>query len=429
MHIIDRRKNQKGKSLTNRQRFIKRAKKQIKEAIKDSIQKRSLEDLKNGEKINIPRKNINEPHFRHDHKQGKKDLVNPGNKDFVEGDRIKKPESSQGGGQGKEGSNDPAVGEDDFEFVLTKDEFYDLFFEDLELPNLIKKQLSDSETVSWQREGFRTTGNPATLDVPMSFKKSLSRRLALKRPKNKEIKELETKILELKENGDEQQELEILEKRLLELKKAQKRIPFFDYTDMRYKNFNPKPSPNTKAVMVCIMDVSGSMGEHEKDISKRFFMLLYMFLTRKYDKVDLVFIRHHTEAKEVDEQEFFYSRETGGTIVSNALELMDQILKERYPRDEWNIYGAQCSDGENWSRDDSEHCVELLEQKLLPILQYYAYIEIKDSDMPLWQSSDSGLWGYYKKLEKFQNFAMKAVSERSEIWTVFRELFKKENVQ
>jgi uncharacterized sporulation protein YeaH/YhbH (DUF444 family) len=161
------------------------------------------------------------------------------------------------------------------------------------------------------------------------------------------------------------------------------------------------------------------MDQATKDIAKRFYVLLYLFLTRTYENVEVVFIRHHTQAKEVDEHEFFYSQETGGTIVSSALKLMDDIVKQRYPVGEWNVYAAQASDGDNWA-DDSPRCRELLSNKLLPNCQYYAYIEIT-------RRSHQTLWHEYEKLgESFDNFAMKNIRSVEDIFPVFRELFQKE---
>jgi len=167
------------------------------------------------------------------------------------------------------------------------------------------------------------------------------------------------------------------------------------------------------------MDVSGSMDQSTKDVAKRFFLLLYLFLQRNYERTEIVFIRHHTSAKEVDEQEFFYSRETGGTIVSSALKLMDEIVNDRYPASEWNIYGAQASDGDNWN-DDSEVCYRLLTESLLPKLQYFSYIEIT-------ARAHQALWASYKKiLEQHPSvFAMKQLVDSKDIYPVFRELFQK----
>jgi len=169
------------------------------------------------------------------------------------------------------------------------------------------------------------------------------------------------------------------------------------------------------------MDVSGSMDEPKKDIAKRFFILLYLFLTKNYEKIELVFIRHHTSAKEVSEQDFFYSRETGGTVVSSALELLYQTIEARYPSHAWNIYVAQASDGDNWNAD-SPYCLELLQEKIMPLLQYFAYIEI----MPRHHQS---LWEVYQQIEQqYSNFAMKNIDTVIDIYPVFRQLFKRKTV-
>ena len=210
-----------------------------------------------------------------------------------------------------------------------------------------------------------------------------------------------------------------LKEEIAELRKKIESVPFIDTFDLRYKNYEKRPIPSSQAVMFCLMDVSGSMDQATKDIAKRFYVLLYLFLNRTYENVDVVFIRHHTQAKEVDEHEFFYSQETGGTIVSSALKLMDEIVAERYPSNEWNIYAAQASDGDNWA-DDSPRCKELLVNKLLPTCQYYSYIEIT-------RRSHQTLWHEYEKLEaSFDNFAMKNIKTVDDIFPVFRELFQKE---
>jgi uncharacterized sporulation protein YeaH/YhbH (DUF444 family) len=178
------------------------------------------------------------------------------------------------------------------------------------------------------------------------------------------------------------------------------------------------PVPTSKAVMFCLMDVSGSMDEGRKDLSKRFFILLYLFLTRHYEKIDIVFIRHHTQAAEVDEQNFFHATETGGTVVSSALVLMEEIIRARYSPSEWNIYGAQASDGDNWHHD-SGRCRELLDQKLLPLCRYYAYVQVAEEEQNLWTE-------YTQLLEGHPHFAMRKATEASQIYPVFRDLFKKE---
>jgi uncharacterized sporulation protein YeaH/YhbH (DUF444 family) len=206
--------------------------------------------------------------------------------------------------------------------------------------------------------------------------------------------------------------------RLGHLRQRIEAIPFLDPIDLRFRARIRVPVPTTRAVMFCLMDVSGSMDEGRKDLAKRFFILLYLFLTRHYEKIDVVFIRHHTQAQEVDEQNFFHATETGGTVVSSALVLMEQIIKERYSPTEWNIYGAQASDGDNWHHD-SGRCRELLADKLLPLCRYFAYVQVAEPEQNLWEE-------YQKLSEDVRHFAMRKAVEASEIYPVFRELFKKE---
>lgn len=176
--------------------------------------------------------------------------------------------------------------------------------------------------------------------------------------------------------------------------------------------------PTAKAVMFCLMDVSGSMDEERKGLAKQFFILLYLFLTRHYERIDIVFIRHHTQAQEVDEDTFFHATESGGTVVSSALELMQKIQEQRYPPGEWNIYGAQASDGDNFT-NDSGRCRELLEDGLLAKCRYFAYVQVAELEQNLWEE-------YSEVAQLHGNFAMRKVIEPSDIYPVFRDLFKKE---
>ena len=212
-----------------------------------------------------------------------------------------------------------------------------------------------------------------------------------------------------------------LREEIQRLKNKIENIPFIDTFDLRYDNRIDQPKPTTQAVMFCIMDISGSMGRQEKDMAKRFFMLLYLFLTRTYEKIQVVFISHHTVANEVDEDSFFYSRETGGTVVSSALKLLHKIIQQRFPSSEWNIYAAQASDGDNW-HNDSDTCKQLLNQKIMPYMQYFAYIEIT-------QDTHQNLWEQYVKLKPdWPNFAMQRIEEPSDIYPVFRKLFQKHSL-
>jgi hypothetical protein len=194
------------------------------------------------------------------------------------------------------------------------------------------------------------------------------------------------------------------------------RVPFIDEFDLRYNNRIPQPRPIAQAVMLCIMDVSGSMDENRKELAKRFFILLHLFLTRHYERIEIVFIRHHTTAAVVDEEGFFHSRESGGTLVSSALELALATIKERFPADLWNVYVAQASDGDNWE-SDCPKCHDLLINDLLPRVQYYTYVEI-DAAQP------QSLWEQYELARgASRNMALGRILGRADVYPVLRELF------
>lgn len=414
-NIIDRRLNPRDKTIKNRQKFIERSRDQIKKSVKDAIDSGSIADIEDG-KAKIKVKGVSEPEFGTDHKTGDKRYVMPGNKDFVVNDTQEKPKDGEGNAGGNEGGL--GRGEDDFEFVLNKDEFLDFIFEDLELPDLAKKQMKDVTKVTMKRSGFTNVGNPSQLDVVRSLKNSMGRRIGLHRPKDEDIAELEE---ELKTATDARAAEILLE--IEELKNRMLTVPWLDPFDVRYRNFTATPQPMTKAVMFCIMDVSASMGQREKDLAKRFFFFLHMFLHRKYEKVDIVFIRHHESADEVNEETFFNSKESGGTVVSSALQLTKSIIKARYNVADWNIYVAQASDGDNFGNDRA-----LTEEAILSILpstQHFAYVEISNT----YSSANGGtdLWRTYVDIVKqFPQLNLKKVKEKQDIWTVFKALFTKE---
>jgi uncharacterized sporulation protein YeaH/YhbH (DUF444 family) len=413
--FVDRRLSGKNRSAVNRQRLLRRVKGQIREAVGKAVSGRKVSDLERGEKISIPSRDLSEPIFHHG-PGGRRTVVNPGNKDFVSGDQVDRPEG--GGGQGGGGSPD-GEGMDEFVFELSREEFMNYFFEDLALPDLVKKQLTAVPEVKRVRAGFSSDGNPSSLHVVRSMKSAIGRRLAMSAGPRDELREAEEALAALVAAGSGGSlEAEALRDEIETLKARIAAVPFIDTFDLRYANRVDKPQPSSQAVMFCLMDVSGSMDEARKDIAKRFFMLLYLFLTRSYERIDLVFIRHHTVAKEVEEEDFFGSRETGGTVVSSALELMNEIVRERYPSAAWNIYAAQASDGDNWE-DDSPRCRELLVHSILPLVQYYAYVEIQAEE-------PQSLWHAYRQVKAMSpRFAMQRILGLEDIYPVFRELFKK----
>ena len=428
-HFIDRRLNPKGKSLGNRQRFLRRARTQIREAVQKSLKDSSVADLDKDRKVRISTKGTKEPRFRLDPKAGgEHDFVLPGNKQFTPGDEIKKPPSGEGGGRGKEAA-DYAEGEDDFEFTMTQDEVLNIFFEDLELPNLVRTTLKETPNKVWKRAGITTSGSPTQINLIRTMRNAQGRRLALHRPKLKDVEALQAELDALEQEPEENREkISALKEDIARLTAKRKWVGFIDPVDVRFNSYTEQPVPTSQAVMFCLMDVSGSMGEREKDLAKRFYMLLHLFLKRRYKRVDIVFIRHTHDAQEVDEQEFFYSRQSGGTIVSTALDKMLEIQRERYASADWNIYAAQASDGYTQS-GDARRCVEMLNNDIMPLCQYYAYIEILDErEMEVFASEESGaeLWRAYRTVaDGWPNFATKRISKPADIFPVFHELFKK----
>jgi uncharacterized protein len=421
--IIDRRLAGKNKSIGNRERFLRRYKTQIREAVKRAVDGRGIRDLERGEEIRIPKKDISQPVFHHG-QGGTREMVHPGNKDYVKGDRIERPKGG-GSGSGSGKASDSGEGEDDFTFALSKEEFMQVFFEDLALPNLIRTQLAETPEWKSHRAGYTSDGTPSNLHVVRSMRGAIGRRIAIGSDSRRELRELEEKLVELKaafKPGDAvaANAIKVIEEEIEQLKARLARIPYLDPIDLRFRNRVRTPVPTSKAVMFCLMDVSGSMDEGRKDLAKRFFILLYLFLTRHYDKIDIVFIRHHTQAQEVDEENFFHARETGGTVVSSALVLMEEVMRARYPSNEWNIYGAQASDGDNWHHD-SGRCRELLSERILPLVRYYAYVQVAEEEQNLWEE-------YTQLREAHPHFAMRKAVEASQIYPVFRDLFKKEGL-
>lgn len=411
--LIDRRLNAGKKSTVNRQRFLARYKQQIKKAVLDAVNKRKITEIEKGETVTIPAQDLNEPRFKWG-VGGVIDKVFSGNREFKVGDKIPRPAAASGKG-GESSASKEGEGEDAFVFHLSKEEFLDLYFEDLALPDLIKKELGRMDAYKQVRAGVTTSGARVNINIVRSMRQAAGRRIALSAAYRRHLDEVETDL----EKDKTPEDKAALTHREQVLKKKAKAIPFIDTIDLRYNHRVRVTVPATQAVMFCIMDVSGSMDETKKEIAKQFFILLYLFLTKNYEKIELVFIRHHTSAKEVDEQTFFYSRETGGTVVSSALEMMAHIIETRYPPTAWNIYAAQASDGDNWNAD-SPYCELLLEEKIMRYVQYFAYVEI----MPRHHQS---LWDAYTLVkEQFPNFEMQQIERIDQIYPVFRELFKKE---
>jgi len=415
--LIDRRENGRGKSTVNRARFLRRYKSQIRDAVKKMIGERKIADMERGGEVRVPRKDISEPTFGFG-RGGDREFVLPGNREYVAGDRIQRPDGGAGQGSGSEAGGGDS--DDAFVFSLSREEFMQIFFDDLELPNLERTELGRSERKKPVRAGYTKTGTPSNLAIVRTLTQSLARRIALSGGLAREHRALTSAFDAAVAVGAAEQaattyaEIERIERRRAAL-------PFLDDTDLRFRHRTLRTEPIARAAMFCLMDVSSSMDEEKKDLAKRFFTLLYLFLTRKYAEVDLIFIRHTDDAEEVDEDTFFHDTRSGGTVVCSALELCDKIRAERYGRG-WNVYAAQASDGDAFGSDPARSS-RFLRERLLPATRYYTYLELVP---PYAHERASTLWAEYERIaEVAHNFAMRRASEREQIYPVFRDLFRK----
>lgn len=427
MMIVDRRPNPQGKSLPNRQRFLNRAREEVRKAVAESIDRRRVADGKSDEEVKVRVKGTVEPSFRRA-AGGDQDHVLPGNGSFNRGDRLRKPEGAEGGGNGDQGGS--GEGEDGFEFTLTRQEFLDYFFEEMELPRLVRNQLGATHMSKPRRAGFAVSGQPTALDIRRTMRNSLGRRIAMKRPHREDIERLQHEVAAAVLENDTDR-LRVARAELELALRHTARIPYVDPIDLRYARHARVPEPAVEAVMFCLMDVSGSMTEHMKSLAKRFFMLLHLFLERKYTRVHIVFIRHTETAQEVDEEVFFRSRETGGTVVSSALKEMLRVQEERFPPEAFNIYVAQASDGDNSFSDQSE-VTKLMESRILPIVRYFAYVETgrgpSDRFMLPTPSGGTSLWLSYRNLAqsgRAPQLVQRKLADPADVWNVFAELFRK----
>ncbi len=381
MPIVDRRDAPNDESSVSRHKFLKRFKGRIQERVREDAMKRNIGDFRGKIKVKIRDDSTNEPTFSHEQDSGHTITTHPGNKGIPRGTKI--PTSTQeDDARGYQGE-----GEDDFSFVeLDEDEWRELLFVGMELPDFVKKSLNSDSLFKWQRAGFTKQGIPSRLDIEETYFNSIARRMAM-----------------------------------IEAGEPEEELAFIEEVDVRYRHHIKVPNPIRKAVMFCVMDVSGSMGEDDKYIAKVFFVLLNLFLTGTYEKVDVVFIRHTEEAKEVDENTFFYSQESGGTQVLPALELVDSIITERYDLAKTNIYVAQVSDGDCFD-DDGPESANYIYETLLPKVQYFAYVEILQTHM--WRNRRPSLADCYEPYaNESEKFNICDVEKARDVLNVLKKLF------
>ena len=425
MVIVDRRSNPQGKSLPNRERFLERVRDNVRKAVADTVARRRIADVDSGEEVKVRVDGTDEPSFATT-TDGEHDFVLPGPGTLSRGDRIRKPQ----GGDGEAGRRaGRGSGQDPFEFTLTREEFLNHFLDELELPRLLRTSLAQDRLSRPKRAGHSLYGQPSAIDVRRTMRNSLARRVALARPDAAALAALRAREQAALDAGDDIA-LAAARADLHAALRKSARIPYVDPVDVRYARHVRQPQPATEAVMFCLMDVSGSMTEHMKDLAKRFFMLLYLFLQRRYERVHVVFIRHTDKAAEVDEETFFRSRETGGTMVSSALETMLEVQQARFGADRFNLYVAQASDGDNDS-DDRGRVLDLMHARILPLVRYFAYVETGGERGAFPHESirrRTELWDTYEALTADPanaHLAARRLTDGAGVWSVLADLFAK----
>lgn len=441
--FIDRRKAGKGKSAANRSKLLRRIKSHIRTANPQNIGAGGVSGAtaKTSSPVKVTGTALEEPFFAYG-RDGDHTAIVIGNSEFDRGDEIDIPDSEEQQGGGSQGEN----GEDDFVVSIARDEFLNIFYEDCEFPNLINEKFTEKLDNKQQPAGFSTSGNPSQLSIVRSYKQMLGRRRALTTPIKNEIEQLEEELesiyaelaasdpadmLILKWN----ERIGEIEQLLVGLRRKQGVLGGFDKVDLRYRKKEAKPLKTVDAVLFMLMDISGSMDETKKLIARRWFALLYGFIKRRYPNTELVFIAHTTEAFEMSESDFFSTRMNGGTLVSPAIKMVNQIIKSRYDAAQTNIYVSHASDGDNWDDDNAVVLDEMVgDGQLMKKIQMFSYVEVgrKFAGYHMYgaaaASGESGLWeNYYTARQRsaLNKVTLSIIEAADDCYDVFKRVFKK----
>ena len=390
MSIFREHKTSADRSASDRSRHKKKIEKAIRDGITDIISEESIIGQDGKKKIKIPVRGIKEWQFVYGDNVGQKKIGSAPGTDIEKGQVVKKGQQPGQGGGSKAGKD---KGEEAYEVEITLEELAEYLFESLNLPDLDKKKLKTIMQEKPRRHGTRTTGIQPRLDKKLSAVERIRRKAAAKRAGEIEIDPV---------TGEEV-------------------FPFHD-NDLRYHHIKSKPKEASSAVVFFMMDVSGSMTKDIKYIARSFFFVLYHFLRYKYENLEIVFISHTTEAKEVDEDSFFKRAESGGTFISTAPELARKIALERFHPSSWNIYAFHCTDGDNWPEDNEKAKKAFAE--LAEISQMIGYSEILSGPKSdNWNEDvDKTVWGSLVSLQG-QKFKMNIIKNAQDIWPVFKKLF------
>lgn len=375
MTIVDRRNTGTNRSAVNKKRFFDRFKKGMARGVKDLVIGKDVKDLEDGIDVDVYVDQTEEPSFGYQQGTGTHDHVLPGNKDYQVGDKIGRPRT--GGEKGYKGET--------VQVHLTKHEMLELLFDGLELPNFIK--LSDKAVVTEElhRAGYVKEGVPSRLDVKKTFEQAIARRMALK--------------------------------------DAEYKGAFIEDVDLRYRHYQMVKQPKQHATMICITDVSGSMGDEERTMSKSFYWLLYLFLTTKYDHVDIRYIAHTEQAWEMTHQEFFAVDYSGGTYVMSALELAKSMIEDMNISST-NLYIAHCSDGDVFGTDGIR-CRDMIAEYFQPIVQYYMYCQVDSTSEggPPSLTYQSLYRSFYDLFSQHDNLELGFANDQTSVLKAFKRFF------
>lgn len=372
------------RSARDRLRHRQKLKDTIRDNIGDIIAEESIIGRDRDKIIKIPIRSIKEYRFIYgENSPG----VAQGDGNQKPGDVVDKGQpGDQGVGQG--GGSEPGI--DAIETDITLDELIAIMFDDLELPELEKKALrkiiSDDAR---KRKGHRHSGIRPRLDKKMTAKNRIRRKLAVRGSRG------------------------------IDFDDEENRFPFHK-DDMRYFHIAPTVKEESNAVIFCIMDTSGSMGTVKKYLARSFYFLLYQFVRQKYQNVEVVFIAHHTEAKEVTEEEFFHKVESGGTYISSGYKKALEIMEDRYHPSLWNIYAFHCSDGDNFY-SDNERALQAAEE-LCKVCNLFGYGEIKPSGSAYYSGSMLEVFGQLKA----DNFQMVVIERKEDLWPSFKSFLTRD---
>jgi sporulation protein YhbH len=376
-----------GRAAEDRRRHRQLVEQSIKKNIGRIIAEESIIGQNGQKKIKIPIKGLKEYQFRY----GKNGMgAGTGTGDEERGDILRQEEAEgRGGGSQSAGTEQ---GEDIYETEITLEELISYLFDDLNLPFMERKKVAEIDVETRQkRSGYQHKGTPPRLAKKKAVIEKIKRRQGTER----------------RNESDEPGPAD---------GNQGNRFPFRE-EDLRYHRTREEHTRESNAVVICIMDTSGSMDQTKKYLARSFYFLLYQFIKLKYVQVELVFIAHTTQAMEVNEDEFFHKGESGGTFISSGYEKALQIIEERYPPARWNIYAFHCSDGDNWDEDNPK-AVELA-KKLCGVCNLFGYGEV--------MTGSSTIRKIYREKITAPNLALVSISGREDIWPALRDMLAKED--